>query len=242
MTPTLVPVYKRIHWIPTLAAIVVIAVGLALGNWQLNRAAEKYGLQATLEARISLPPLELDSLSADEIASQSLQYRRAKASGHYLAEGQIYIDNRSLGEEIGYYVLTPLAIGKLVIMVNRGFIKKDPMNHHAPDVSVPTSTVNIQGELSPGKTRFLELSGETVQGKVWQNFKPDAYAKAMGYQVAPWVLNLNSPSEGLKVVKDHPNLGIDTHRGYAFQWFALAATTAAIYIYFTFFKKSVVTS
>jgi len=242
MTSSLVPVYRRIRFIPTCAAIIVISAGLSLGNWQLNRAAEKFALQATLETRASLPPITLDQLNEKELTNPDLKYRKAKASGRYLAEGQIFIDNRSMGDEIGYYVLTPLKMGNAVVMVNRGFLKKDLMNHQTLDVSVPKNEVEIEGELSPGKTRFLELSGETIQGNVWQNFKPDAYSQAMGYAVAPWVLNLNSPPEGLKAVFDQPDLGIDTHRGYAFQWFALTAATAFIYVYFTFFKKSVVTT
>jgi len=242
MTRSLVPVYRRIRLIPTVAALMVVAAGLALGNWQLNRASEKYALQATLEARLSMHPVELNSLSMSEISAPDLKYRKAKATGRFLAEGQIYIDNRMMGEEVGYYVLTPLKLGTTICMVNRGFIKKDTLNHQAPDVSVPTESVEVEGELSPGKTRFFELSGDTVQGKVWQNFKPDAYSKAMGYEIAPWVLNLSTSPAGLKAVVDQPDLGIDTHRGYAFQWFALTAATVFIYIYFTFFKKSVVTS
>jgi hypothetical protein len=240
MTPDLVPVYKRVRWIPTLAAILVIAAGLALGNWQLNRAAEKYALQSELENRLRLPSLDLETLSLDQLAAPELKYRRAKATGYYLPDGQIFIDNRAFGEDTGYYVLTPLSVGKTVLMVNRGFIKKNPMSHEPPNISVPQEIVHIEGELSPGKTRFLELSGETVQGKVWQNFKPDAYSKQMGYKVVPWVLNLSSSPPELKAVVDQPDLGIDTHRGYAFQWFALAATTGCLYIYFTFIKKPLV--
>lgn len=237
MTPPLVPVYRRIRLVPTLAAIVVIAAGLALGNWQLNRAAEKLALQNELEARSALPPLKLEAMNTEELGASELKYRRARATGHYLAAGQILIDNRALGDETGYYVLTPLSMGKTVLMVNRGFFAKNQISRELPDVPVPSELVEVEGELSPGKTRFLELSSETVQGKLWQNFKPDAYSKLMGYQVAPWVLNLGQPAPGLKAVVDQPDLGIDTHRGYAFQWFALTATTACLYVYFTFFKK-----
>jgi cytochrome oxidase assembly protein ShyY1 len=228
------------RWLPTLAALVVIAAGLALGNWQLNRAAEKYALQRTLEARVSLSPLDLNTLTEAEITAEDFKYRRAKASGLYLPEGQILIDNRSLGEEIGYYVLTPLKVKNKIWMVNRGFLKKNPLNALVPEVSVPHEVEQVEGELTLGKTRFFELSKDTVQGKIWQNFKPEAYSKMMGYEIAPWVLNLIQPAPGLKAVSDQPDLGIDTHRGYAFQWFALAFTTACIYLYFTFIKKSAV--
>jgi surfeit locus 1 family protein len=242
MTRSLVPVYSRMRLIPSIAAILVIATGLALGNWQLNRAAEKLALQTTLEARASLPAINLNSLNAKEISDPDLKYRKAKAIGKYITDGQIYIDNRSMGDEVGYYVLTPLKLDNTVVMVNRGFIKKDPLHQSVPEVSVPVDPIQVEGELSPGKTRFFELSGETVQGKIWQNFKPDAYSKLIGYPLAPWVLNSNAPPAGLKIVKDQPDLGIDTHRGYAFQWFALTAATLSIYVYFTFIKKPVATS
>lgn len=240
MTPPLVPVYKPLRWLPTLAAFVVVVAGLVLGNWQLNRAAEKYALQRTLEARVAMNPLNLNTLTEAEIRTEDFKYRRAKASGHYLPEGQILIDNRSLGDEIGYYVLTPLKVNNKIWMVNRGFLKKNSLNARVPEVSVPPEIEQVDGGLTLGKTRFFELSKDTVQGNIWQNFKPEAYSKEMGYEIAPWILNLNQPAPGLKAVVDQPDLGIDTHRGYAFQWFALAFTTTCLYLYFTFIKKSVV--
>jgi len=239
MTPTGVPVYKRIRLVPTLAALIVVCAGVALGQWQQHRASEKLALQATLEARSSETPAELNALNEQELAQPELKYRRAIATGQYLAEGQIYIDNRSLGDEIGYYVLTPFKLQSgLILMVNRGFMRKDLTMNQAPNVSVTGERVRVEGVLSAGKTRFLELSSNTVQGKIWQNFKPSEYSKVRGFNVSPWVLNLAPADPGLKAVIEQPDLGIDTHRGYAFQWYALSTATAVLYIYFTFLKKS----
>lgn len=239
MTPTGVPVYKRIRFVPTLAALIVVCAGIALGQWQQHRASEKRALQATLEARRNETPAELNALNEQEFAQPELKYRRAIATGQYLAEGQIYIDNRSLGDEIGYYVLTPLKLESgLILIVNRGFLRKESTLRQPPEVSVSGNRVRVEGVLSPGKTRFLELSADTVQGKIWQNFKPLEYSKVTGFNVSPWVLNLAPPDPGLKAVVEQPDLGIDTHRGYAFQWYALSTAAAVLYIYFTFLKKS----
>jgi surfeit locus 1 family protein len=54
----------------------------------------------------------------------------------------------------------------------------------------------------------------------------------------PVLLLAAPPGEGLQAVSETPDTGIDTHRGYAFQWFSLAATTAGLYLYFTFFRKA----
>jgi hypothetical protein len=49
----------RFRTIPFLATLVLVALGIALGNWQVRRAAEKTALQARLAQRSALPPLVL---------------------------------------------------------------------------------------------------------------------------------------------------------------------------------------
>jgi cytochrome oxidase assembly protein ShyY1 len=62
---------------------------------------------------------------------------------------------------------------------------------------------------------------------------PARVAAASGLQLQPFVLEQVSPdgSEGV-LLRDwpKPDLGVDKHRGYAFQWYALALTALMFFI------------
>ena len=46
------------------------------------------------------------------------------------------------------------------------------------------------------------------------------------------VVQTGSASEGLLRQWDRPDLGVDKHHGYAFQWFSLSALLVVLYVWF----------
>jgi surfeit locus 1 family protein len=237
MKAAISPVQRNVRLIPTLAACGVIALALAAGRWQVHRAAEKAALQATLELRRHLPALDLNALADSPVDAQAWHFRVARVRGHYLPAGQIYIDNRNDAGLPGYHVLTPLALGRHVLLVNRGFLPRDASYPRAPSVPVPAGELEVTGPLSLAAGRFLELSAHTVDGPVWQNLKLERYATDLHLDPWPLVLLASPASAGLRTVVETPDAGIDMHRGYAFQWFSIASLTAALYLYFSFFRR-----
>jgi len=70
-----------------------------------------------------------------------------------------------------------------------------------------------------------------VEGKVWQNLTLERYRDAFPLALQPVVIQQESPlDDGLVREWDAPDLGVDKHRGYAFQWLALALTILVFYI------------
>jgi hypothetical protein len=122
MTPPLVPVYKPLRWLPTLAAFVVVVAGLVLGNWQLNRAAEKYALQRTLEARVAMNPLNLNTLTEDKVKKF---LKNLNLNDYY--DNVIGIINRINGRP--QFNLTPEIENKIKVMfeqIQEPFMKYKP--------------------------------------------------------------------------------------------------------------------
>lgn len=224
--------------LPLVAALVVIVATALLGRWQLHRAQEKLALQAALEARLQAPAVDLNELDGRVRDVDGLRFRRAHAHGHYLPAGQIYIDNRDQDGVTGYHVLTPLALGHQVVLVNRGFLPRDLSANHPPAVAVPAGDVDVDGQLSLARSRFLELSADTINGAVWQNLKIDEYRARSGLDALPLVLLAAHSDSGLTPVHEQPDANVAMHQGYAFQWFSLCAATAALTLYFTFFRRS----
>jgi surfeit locus 1 family protein len=239
MRPLPSRVQPRWRWLPTLAALVVVVATALLGRWQLHRAQEKAALQAVLEARVLAPALDLAALASQPLDPdpEALRFRRAHAQGRYLAQGQIYIDNRDQDGVPGYHVLTPLRLGARVLLVNRGFLARDASYPRPPRVAVPDGEIGVSGQLSMARSRFFELSADTVNGPVWQNLKFDQYRAASGLAVMPLVLLADPAAPGLLAVHEQPDANISMHRGYAFQWFALCATTVVLFLYFTLLRR-----
>ncbi|MBP0661515.1 hypothetical protein J8J07_21595, partial [Mycobacterium tuberculosis] len=66
--------------VPLLAALLVIAVTCALGNWQLRRAHERIDRAARQAALAAQPPLDLRSDTAD---ASRLVDRRVRVRGAF---------------------------------------------------------------------------------------------------------------------------------------------------------------
>ncbi len=215
--------------LPTLGAIALIALTVSLGRWQQNRAAEKMALQAQFDARSRTPPLNLNN--ATEAASAT-RYRLAFAQGEWLKEKQIFIDNQVDESRPGYHVLTPLKLigSPIHLLVNRGWIARGSAYPAPPDVAVPLGVIDISGMLVSPNTRFLELNRETVQGQVWQNLTLARYRDRFGIDLFPLVLLAAQTAPELKPVKETPNVGVEKHQGYAFQWFAIATAVLLVWL------------
>ena len=208
----------------------MMALTFTAGRWQLGRAGEKQALQSRYEQMLKQPPQSLAQLPSDVAA---LRYRLLVADGEFLSDKQIYIDNREHDGQSGYHVITPFALAgsKAVLLVNRGWIARGAKYPQAPQVAVPSGLLRVEGVGSLQSSRFLELSTQTVAGQIWQNLTFERVEKQLGLQVLPIILlQQNGNDATLSPVKEQPDFKINTHRGYAFQWFALTATLMVIYV------------
>lgn len=215
--------------VPTIAALAAVALTFSLGQWQSGRALEKAGRQSLLEERASQPALRLTGAAGDP---GELSFRRVRAEGRFLPEGQIFIDNRVAGTRAGFHVLTPLAIegSGALVLVNRGWIARTADYPRAPEVPVPSGPQAVEGLAAQPSTRFLELSEDTVSGNVWQNLSMERYAVRTKREVLPVVILASTPAPGLAAVEERPDAGIAKHREYALTWYSLAATVAALWV------------
>ena len=216
--------------VTTLAAVAGIALTLALASWQLGRAHEKEGLAARLEMLAREPPV---SLTVAEVSAADVEWRRVTVRGRFEPRHAVLIDNRIRRGVAGYHVLMPLAIdgGGRYVLVNRGWIAGTADRRRLPEVQTPANTVEITGLAVTPSRRFLELSANAAEGKVWQNLTLERYRQAVPISLQPVVILQESPLEdGLAREWDPPDLGVNTHYGYAFQWLALALAILVFYL------------
>jgi len=214
----------------TLAALAGIAATLALSGWQLSRAHEKSDAKAQLEAygrgaAVTLP--------ATQIEAADLLWHRVVVRGRFEPRYAVYLDNRIYHGVPGYYVYMPLAIegGERYVLVNRGWIAGTGDRARLPATKTPAGAVEITGLAFLPSKRFLELSGDTVQGSVWQNLTLERYARAVPIALQPVAIEQESAlDDGLTRDWAPPDFGIERHYGYSFQWLALAVTIFVAYV------------
>jgi surfeit locus 1 family protein len=214
--------------VPTLAAAAMVALTLWLAAWQAGRAGEKQERQAMLEARVREPVVELTGALA---SAESVLFRRVRARGSYLAEGQIFVDNRQHAGRAGFHVLTPLRLQSgVAVLVLRGWAARTSAYPAPPEAPVPGGPVTVEGLASVPPARFVELSSQTVSGAVWQNLSIEKYRERMRIDVLPVIVLAAAPGAGMTAVVEKPDAGVEKHQEYALTWLALAVTTAVLWV------------
>ena len=222
---------RRSGFWPLAAAVLGIAAALALGNWQLGRAAEKRELRARFDMQAAQPPV---NVPAAELAATDIDLRRVEARWVFDPRHTVYIDNRIHRGKAGYEVVMPLRLAgsERHVLVNRGWIARTGERAQLPQVRTPSETVKITGVAVIPRRRTLELTDAVMEGPIWQNLTIERYRGAVPIAIQPFVIRQDSALEdGLVREWPAPDFGIDKHYGYAFQWFALAVTILVFYGY-----------
>lgn len=217
---------------PTLAAAAGIALTSALGMWQLGRGHEKAALAARIEQLAHEPAV---SVPAQELNARSVELRQVEARGVFEPKYMVLVDNRVRHGVVGYHVVMPLKLGdgNRYVLVNRGWVAGSPDRSRLPEVKTPPETVVVRGRAVVPSRRFLELSTHVAEGRVWQNLTLERYREAMPIAIQPFLIqqeNEGAPDDGLIREWAPPDLGVERHYGYAFQWFALSALILILYL------------
>lgn len=203
---------------------------LLLGNWQMNRASQKEELQRRLDRFAREPSVQLPAAPLDP---ERMRFRRVQVEGEFEPRHLIYLDNKVYRRVAGYQVVTPLRIGdsNMRVLVNRGWVAGTGRRDELPQVVTPSATVRIEGLAMVPSANVLELSPHTVEGRVWENLVLERYRQSVPFPIQPIVIQQTSPAEdGLVRDWPRPDLGIEKHKGYALQWFALCIAIFAAYV------------
>ena len=219
-----------------LLATGALALFVALGMWQLNRAQEKEVIRDRVQARSRMPAIELDPAST--VTGDDL-FRKARAQGQYLPQYQVFLDNKVYRGQAGYHVLTPLRIrgSDTLLLVNRGWGPWGIDRRKAPAAAPPVGELTVAGQLAIPVRNPITLGEDDVPdglARVWQNFDMDRYRALVGAPVFELVLELESGSNMADLIREwprHEDAWIKRHQAYAIQWFGIAALFLVIVIF-----------
>ena len=218
------------RWIAALIVVAtVVAVFVALGNWQLSRHREVQLGNQISSARIAAEPADLGSmLTAAGTSVDSLENRRAIAEGSFVPAEEVLVRNQVNNGVAGFHVVTPFRFGEATILVNRGWV---PLALDTPPIDAappPDGTLEVElllrasqpipavGRIEPEGR--LEVINRIDLDRLGEQF-PDL-APVWGQLISP------DEAERFPVALETPTFDDDgPHLAYAVQWFLFALTT-----------------
>jgi surfeit locus 1 family protein len=208
-----------------------------LGQWQLDRAAQKTALHEALIARGTLPALQASQLARSAEAAAEQQHRRVVLEGRWLSTHSVYLDNRQMNGRPGFFVVTPLQIAPDdAVLVQRGWVPRNVRERErlAP-VDTPAGMVRIEGRIAPALARLYEFD-TAASGVIRQNLDVASFARESGLALRPLVVvqldGAAAPADGLLRQWSPAVLDVSKHHGYAVQWFALSTLITGLYVWF----------
>jgi surfeit locus 1 family protein len=212
--------------------LVVLALLIWLGRWQIHRYHEKQVLFDAFE-RGTTSTVPLDATSAP-----MSRYQHVEARGHFDPSRQILIDNMVDGERVGFYVITPFALERGGwVLVNRGWVPLGARRSDLPPVPAETAERQITGRISnlpaPGihlgtpvalAPPFPIVAGFPTRAQIQSVVREGRWSEA-GDAI---LLDATEPDGFARhwTPAEFPPM---RHLGYAVQWFALALALTVIY-------------
>lgn len=220
-----------------LATVMAAAATARLGVWQMDRAAQKEALQTALDTRAQLPVVEASALADTAEAAADQHYRRSVVRGQWVQAATVFLDNRQMDGRQGFFVVTPLQLADSTraVLVQRGWTPRDALDRSkVPALPDEPGEVTVQGHIAPPPGRLYDFAG-AASGVIRQNLDPAAYAQEFALSLKPLSIVQDADGaapDGLLRRWPRPDVGIDRHYGYAFQWFALCALMTGLYVWF----------
>ena len=223
-----------------IATVIGVTLTANLGAWQLRRAAQKVALQSSLDSRSAMPALATVDVATTRLAVEAQHHRPVRLRGRWVGAATVFLDNRQMDARVGFYVVTPLLLAGRsdAILVQRGWVPRDLLDRtRLPSVATPAGDVEVEvaGHIAPPPARLYEFAG-TASGVIRQNLDLAAYSAELGLKLVPLSMQQDDSSatlgDGLLRRWPRPSLDVQKHYGYAFQWFALCALMAGLYVWF----------
>ena len=208
------------------------ALFVALGMWQLERAALKDSIQARFEQRLAEDYQELTAV--DDLVD--VQYRKLRFTGRYHDAHHLLLDNQVHQGRAGYQVITPfyLADSDHILLVNRGWAAWGNSRELVPEILPADAGGTVSGIAFVPDEPALAL-GEVEIGEDWPQLIPyvDLAALRQQYseQLLPLVLWL-APEQPGAYVRDWDPVWLppEKSRAYAVQWFSFAAIALILFV------------
>ena len=215
------------RYLPLLVGVLVAAVCVRLGVWQLDRLEQRRDRNRVAAAHLAEPSMTLDGGAAQSVlvgGPDLYRFRRVTAAGRFDFGRELVVIGRSDEGRPGVHVVTPLLIDDSVaVLVERGWLPAaDSRTYDSTQAHEPEQRT-VSGVLLQAPARSVTRSGDPTWPLHVVSPDPTSVAQRFPYAVLPLVLRRTSTPDGTTfemIPLPEPTEG--PHLSYALQWFAFA--------------------
>ncbi len=229
--------FTKINLWALVSYLVVLALLISLGFWQLGRADQKREFIENQQKMQSAEALQLDHNLPE--ALEALKFRRVKISGDYDSNQQILLDNQHVNGKVGYFVFTPLKIkgSDKAVLINRGWLPLNVDRKQLPAVMLQNASVTLSGRVNSFPEPGIKLAGADQPTDGWPSvvgvLDSQILSKKMGYALYSYQIELD-PEQPEGYLRNWHGLNImppEKHIAYAVQWFGLAIALTLLVVW-----------
>lgn len=205
-----------------------------LGLWQTKRGAEK--------TQIELLHQVADHISFENALAGERRFAHIEVSGHYDPVRHVLLDNQMWNGHAGVHVFTPFhTLSGTTILVNRGWLPLAANRLSMPDVPTPEHETVLRGMLNivPVPGRMLG-DADKMQQDQWPQLVTylnlEDISKSLEQPLANWIIQLAASEQSGFDGRDWKPVFLTSrkHKGYAFQWYALAVISIVLWMFSSF--------
>ncbi len=214
----------RATWWSVALTAAGVSLFVALGLWQLERAAYKDSLELKFEQRLT-EQYQLLSVYDDQ---DDIEFRKLLLQGRYDNAHSFLVDNQLHRGRAGYHVLTPFQLvdSDHLILVNRGWVAWGESRDELPPIPLPSNVDGVKGIANFPTEPALRMGGIQLSDR-WPQLIPyidiEALQAPFSGRLLPVVLWLAPEQNGAYVREWNPVwMRPEKSRAYAIQWFAFA--------------------
>ena len=221
--------FKPRFW-PTLIALIMMAMVIGLGTWQLHRRVWKTELLATIAARMTGDAVPFPADIADP---PGWAFRHVHIAGHFDSEKAIWLYGRTYDGKAGIHLLVPLVRADgAAVMVDRGFVPFDHSSELAP-YRQADGPVEIDGIVRLPEPGGWFIPANQPDKNIWYSVDLPALSKVTQQTLAPvYIAAKGDGSPGWPAATGGTEgTGIrNEHLNYAIFWYSMALVLAFIYL------------
>ena len=218
-----------LRWSLLIIFVAVLGVAfVSLGNWQLDRLAQRKERNATTIANEQNPIQPYEQVFAHPITDAD-QWQRVEARGTFDADHQYVVRYRSNGGIDGYEVVTPLRTASGAVLVDRGFIPLE-RGTRIPSVAPVPPAGEVTVLVCSSCRHPDERAATTPVGNQMRLINANAIATTLPYEIESGyigLLTVQPEQEGSFQPIQLPDLSEGPHFWYAVQWFLFSGDLRA---------------
>ncbi|WP_181902100.1 SURF1 family protein [Thalassotalea euphylliae] len=231
--------------------LLVFSALIKLGLWQRDRAEQKEQRLIRIEQLMGAEPkplhqllnsiskVDVDNLSAsagEKARNEILNDQPVRLNGVFNEEVLLLLDNQTLNGQLGYRVYQVFYHQQqLPVLINLGWVSGSRNRSELPAIQPITGYHQLVGNIriiEPSLVLAEQTFDKPNMPLRVQQIELDKLSDLLGVQLQPFAIYLDS-SESIGYQKTWQPIVMPPakHRGYAFQWFSLAAAWLMLMIW-----------